>query len=62
MVKVRLLRQARIVHYEGEIVEVSPSEAHFLCSVNSAELVVEESAAPSAKKTKKTKTADQKKE
>ena len=34
--KVRLLRDARIVHKAGEIVEVSPSECHFLVSVGSA--------------------------
>lgn len=34
--KVRLLRDARIVHKAGEIVEVSPSEYQFLVSVGSA--------------------------
>ena len=37
--KVRLLRDARINHKAGEIVEVSPAEFQFLCSVGSAELV-----------------------
>lgn len=39
--KVRLLRDSRIKHYVGEIVEVSPSEYNFLLSVGSAEPVVE---------------------
>lgn len=34
--RVRLLRDARILHKAGEIVEVSPSECHFLTSVGSA--------------------------
>lgn len=34
--KVRLLRDARINHKAGEIVEVSPAELHFLVSVGSA--------------------------
>ena len=33
---VKLLRDARIRHHAGEIVEVSPAEAAFLISVNSA--------------------------
>ena len=37
MMKVRLLRDARIKHSQGEIVEVSPSEYSFLLSVGSAE-------------------------
>ena len=39
--KVRLLRDARITHKAGEIVEVSPSEFHFLVSVGSALAVKE---------------------
>lgn len=39
--KVRLLRDTRINHKAGEIVEVSPSEFQFLCSVGSAVEVVE---------------------
>lgn len=35
--KVRLLRDARIKHSQGEIVEVSPAEYSFLLSVGSAE-------------------------
>lgn len=34
--KVKLLRDARINHKAGEIVEVSPAECHFLTSVGSA--------------------------
>ena len=34
--KVRLLRQARITVKAGEIVEISPAEAAFLVSVQSA--------------------------
>ena len=34
--KVRLLRDARIKHNAGEIVEVSPAEYNFLVSVGSA--------------------------
>ena len=34
--KVKLLREARIRHYPGEIVEVSPAEAGFLLSTGTA--------------------------
>lgn len=34
--KVKLLRDARIKHKAGEIVEVSPAEMHFLVSTASA--------------------------
>ena len=34
--KVKLLRDARINHKAGEIVEVSPAERHFLVSTGSA--------------------------
>jgi len=37
--KVRLLRDARIRHDAGEIVEVSPAECHFLVSTNGAVVV-----------------------
>lgn len=38
MMKVRLLRDARIKHHKGEIVEISdPNEFGFLVSVGSAE-------------------------
>lgn len=39
--KVKLLRDARINHKAGEIVEVSPAEFQFLCSVGSAVAVKE---------------------
>ena len=39
--KVKLLRDARITHKAGEIVEVSPAEFHFLVSVGSAMKVAE---------------------
>lgn len=45
--KVRLLRDARIQHKAGEIVEVSPAAAEFLLSVGSAVAVK-----PAAKKKK----------
>ena len=41
MMKVRLLRDARINHKAGEIVEVSPAELNFLVSVRSAEPLIE---------------------
>lgn len=58
MMKVRLLRDARINHKAGEIVEVSPAEYNFLVSVGSAEMlaetaVVEPKAETAAKKTRK---------
>ena len=34
--KVKLLRDERIKHKAGEIVDVSPAESHFLVSVGSA--------------------------
>jgi ribosomal protein L9 len=34
--KVKLLRDSKILHKAGEIVEVSPAEAYFLISVQSA--------------------------
>lgn len=34
--EVLLLREARIRHHAGEIVEVSPAEAHFLITTGSA--------------------------
>ena len=36
---VKLLRDARIMHYSGEILEVSPEEAHFLISTDGAKAV-----------------------
>lgn len=49
--KARLLRDARINHKAGEIVEVSPAEFNFLASVGSAVLVDE----PKEEKPKKNK-------
>ena len=37
--KIKLLRDSRINHLAGEIVEVSPEQGGFLLSVGSAELV-----------------------
>lgn len=37
--KVKLLKDARILHHAGEIVEVSPVVADFLVSVSNAEPV-----------------------
>lgn len=59
--KVKLIRDARIRHYAGEIVEVSPEEANFLISCKSAEEVkaekpkVSESVEVKAEKPKKAK-------
>ena len=39
--KVKLLRDARINHKAGEIVEVSPAEGDFLLSVGSAEKIAQ---------------------
>ena len=36
---VKLLRDARIKHYAGEIIEVSPEECHFLVSTDGAVIV-----------------------
>lgn len=49
--KVRLVRDARIMHKAGETVEVSPAEFQFLVSVGSAVPVTEEK--KPATKTKK---------
>ena len=43
--KVKLLKDARIKHMAGEIVEVSPEECHFLVSTDSA-IVAEAVKAP----------------
>lgn len=48
--KIQLTRDARIRHKAGEIVEVSPAEAHFLLSVESAVPVKEEPKKIRAKK------------
>ena len=46
--KVQLLRDARIMHKAGEILEVSPEECHFLVSTDGA-VEVEAVKAPAAK-------------
>ena len=53
--KVKLLREARIRHYPGEIVEVSPAEAGFLLSTKSAVEVYE---TPEDRKVKETPEAE----
>ena len=44
--RIRLLRDARINHKAGEILEVSPAEGEFLLSVGSAEKIVEKATLP----------------
>jgi len=39
---IQLTRSARIIHHAGEILEVSPEEAHFLLSVGSAVAVADQ--------------------
>ena len=51
--KIRLIRDARIRHKAGEIVEVSPAEANFLLSLNSAVVFEEEVKEAPKKKAKK---------
>ena len=46
--KVKLLRDARIMHKAGEILEVSPEECHFLVSTDGA-VEAEAVKAPAAK-------------
>ena len=61
--KVKLLREARIRHYPGEIVEVSPAEAGFLLSTGSAVEVREapkKRETPEDKKQKETPEAEAK--
>ena len=53
--KVRLTRDAKILHKAGEIVEVSPAEAGFLLSTGSA---VEVHETPEDKKVKETPEAE----
>lgn len=56
--KIKLLRNARINHKSGEIVEVSPEECKFLCSVGSAvEVAVKAPEAVETATVKKTKTS-----
>ena len=50
--KIKLLRDARIRHHAGEIVEVSPAEAGFLISTASAELMKAPERETPEKKTK----------
>ena len=50
MIRVMLLREARVKHQAGEIVTVSPEVAQFLVSVGSGLIVAEEK-----KQTKKAK-------
>jgi hypothetical protein len=53
--KVRLLRDAKIKHNAGEIVNVSPDEAFYLCSLGSAVEVKEPTAATAEPKKPNTK-------
>lgn len=55
MIKVMLLRAARIRHEAGEIVTVSPEVAQFLTAVGSAEVIQVEKEAekPQKRRTKK---------
>ena len=55
--RVKLLRDARINHKSGEIVEVSPEEYKFLCSVGSAVEVAVKAPEAVEMATKKTKTS-----
>ena len=50
--KLRLLKDARIRHKAGEIVEVSPAEADFLRSTGSAEPAQEAAPEPEQKEKK----------
>lgn len=43
--KVKLLRDARIAHKAGEVVDTTPAEGAFLLSVGSAELIEEKTVA-----------------
>lgn len=53
--KVKLIRDARISHKAGEIVEVSPSEFHYLTSLGSAVAISEKAAEVKTEKTTSTK-------
>ena len=53
--KVLLLRDARIKHYAGEIIDVSPDEFNFLVSVKSAIPMGEVMETPEDKKTTRSK-------
>ena len=52
--KVKLIRDARIIHKAGEIVEVSPDEYNFLISVRSAVPMTEEEKPVKTEEKKKT--------
>lgn len=52
--KVKLIRDARINHKAGEIVEVSPAEYNFLISVRSAAPMTEEEKPVKTEEKKKT--------
>ena len=55
--KIKLLRDTRILHRAGETVETSPTEGNFLVSVGSAIIAEEKKAKKTtAKKTVKSKT------
>ena len=58
--KIKLLRDARIKHKAGEIVEVSPAECHFLVSVGSAVEVAVKSPAMAETAVKVEKTTEKK--
>jgi hypothetical protein len=51
---VKLLRDSKVIHKAGEIVEVSPAEYGFLLSVGSAEPVESTEDKPAEKPTKRT--------
>ena len=52
--RVKLLRDSRIIHKAGEVVDVSPAEAAFLLSVDSAvEVRADDEPKPEAKQTRK---------
>lgn len=44
--KVKLLRDARIAHIAGDVVDVTPAVRDFLLSIHSAEDIVEKATAP----------------
>lgn len=53
--KIKLLRDSRILHKAGEVVEASPAEAAHLLSINSAikaETETKEAPKPKTRKTK----------
>lgn len=59
--KVKLLRDAKIRHAAGEIVEVSPAECQFLTSLGSAVIVGAAPATAKAEPKTATKTTTKKK-